>query len=176
MTSHESTEDRDVPEQDRDLSEQEEQDRDLPEQERDLPSHPEELGGEVPDAPWPEAHDPERFPRRPSALTESPARIQDRSYDSYWAAFPLEEVDGTTGPGAGPHGSIGTGGLHPPAITIGIGFLLIFLTFFVANPIPLALGALLVLVGALWTGFGYRHPGHFKGVGTSKVKARNLKQ
>lgn len=159
MSSHEATDD-----------------RDLPEQQRDLPEHSEAMGGEVPVAPPPEAHDPERFPRRPSALTDSPARLQDRPYESYWARFPEAEVDGTTGPGTGPRGSVGTAGLHPPAITIGVGFLLIFLTFFVANPIPLVAGALLVLGGALWTGFGFRHPGHFKGVGTSKVKARNLKK
>ncbi|QBI20348.1 hypothetical protein ER308_12750 [Egibacter rhizosphaerae] len=148
----------------------------LPEQERDLPTEVESHGSEVPDVAPPEPHDPERFPRRPTSILDNPERIQSRSYDRYWARFPLDEVDQTTGPGAGPYGSVGTADTNWAVVTIWLGLAAIALNFFVQHPIVLGLGALLIVVGAVWTMFWRTHPGSFKGVGTSKVKARNLKK
>lgn len=106
----------------------------------------------------------------PAPAARNPERIQERPYESDWATFPDEETDQQLHPGGGPQGTVGTSGVSTPLVTIAVGFGLLFLTFFLANPVPLVLGLLLILVGGVWSGLTERRAGAFRGVGTLKEK------
>lgn len=107
---------------------------------------------------------PER--RDPAPATRNPERIQERPYESDWAALPAEETDERREPGAGPEGSVGAAGRSVPLTTIAVGFGLVFLTFFLDSPVPLVLGLLLIVVGGVWSGLTERRAGTGHGVGT----------
>lgn len=123
------------------------------------------------------AEETSETPRRdPAPATENPDRIQDRAYESNWAAQPAEETDGQLDPGAGPEGGVGTSGRSVPLTTIAIGFGLLFFTFLLDSWVPLALGLLLIVVGGIWSGLTERYVGTMHGVGTISEKQQRKRE
>lgn len=109
--------------------------------------------------------DPHKAPRtRPPPPTEHHERILSRPADSAFARFPEHEVDHIPVPGAGPHGSVASG-LNLPVVVIAAGIVIAFLTFVVQNGWPLAIGLLLIVGGAIWSGLRTPSPGHMQGPG-----------
>lgn len=118
-----------------------------------------------------ETSETSRAPRPdPAPAARNPERIQERSYESDWAGLPAEETDQQYDPGAGPEGSVSGSGHSVPLITIAVGFGVLFLTFVLGNPVPLAVGLLLILVGGVWSGLTERRAGAFRGTGTLSEK------
>lgn len=109
----------------------------------------------------------------PPPVTESGDRVQSRPYESDWAKLPREEVHGATGPGGGPAGTVDSGPTNIPLVVIAVGGFVAFSTFLFASPVPLVLGLLMVVGGAIWAGVRHERPGHLGGVGSVDVDERH---
>lgn len=100
----------------------------------------------------------------PGPARDNNERIQERGYESEFARLPEEEVDPISGPGAGPHGSLDRGARNLPLMVIGLGAIVAFTAFGLDTAVPLVLGLLLVVVGAVWAGM--RSTTHASGLGS----------
>lgn len=84
----------------------------------------------------------------PPKLTDSPARIRSRPYESEWARLPREEVWPRGKPGAGPWGSIDEHRSVPMMVFVG-GFGLVLLGIFLGFLPLIGLGVALLAGGAV---------------------------
>lgn len=105
----------------------------------------------------------------PGAARDNNERIQERGYESDFARFPAEEIDPISRPGAGPHGGLDTGPRNLPLIVIGVGGLVAFAAFGLDSVIPLVLGLVLVVIGAVWAGVRSQTHASGEGVGTTTI-------
>ena len=106
----------------------------------------------------------------PPDVTASGERIRDRPAESEFARFPASETHARTGPGGGPRGPVAAGPVNKPLVVMAAGAVLIFSVFFITTWVLLALGLLVVLVGAVMTVVVHRRPGRRSGLGPSQVR------
>lgn len=105
----------------------------------------------------------------PGAARDNNERIQERGYESAFARLPEEEVDAIPRPGAGPHGGLDGGAPNLPLMVIGLGAVVAFTAFGLDSAIPLAIGLVLVVVGAIWAGARSQTHASGHGSGTTTV-------
>lgn len=103
----------------------------------------------------------------PGAARDNNERIQERGYESAFARMPAEEVDAIPRPGAGPHGGLDSGPSNLPLVVIGAGAVVAFTAFGLDSAVPLAIGLVLVVVGAIWA--GARSQTHASGHGSGTI-------
>lgn len=115
--------------------------------------------------------DPQQRPVVPPDVTESGERIAGRPYESDFARLPAEETLPHEGVGSGPSGTVAAG-FNVPLAVMAVGALLLFGVFFVATPILLVVGLLLVLVGFVMSQVKHRRPGRGGGIGKRRVPRR----
>lgn len=103
----------------------------------------------------------------PGSARDNNERIQERGYESEFARLPEEEVDAISRPGAGPHGGLDSGPSNLPLVVIAVGAVVGFAAFGLDSAIPLAIGLVLVVIGAIWA--GVRGQTHASGKGTGTI-------
>lgn len=105
----------------------------------------------------------------PGSARDNNERIQERGYEADFARLPHEEVDPISRPGAGPHGGLDQGGRNLPMAVIVVGVVVAFTAFGLNSPIPLGIGLLLLVVGAIWAGLRRQTHASGQGSGTTTV-------
>lgn len=89
----------------------------------------------------------------PGAARDNNDRVQERGYESDFARLPEEEVDAIDRPGGGPHGGLDDrGARNLPLIVMAVGALVAFSAFGLDSGVPLAVGLVIVVAGAIWAG------------------------
>ncbi len=106
----------------------------------------------------------------PPPVEQSADRIQRRDYESDFASLPDHETHERTEPGAGPHGSVTTGGSNGPIIVMAVGALITASVFVFRSPWVLVLGIGVFLAASLWAGIANRSPGTMAGSGPSTIE------
>lgn len=105
----------------------------------------------------------------PGPAQDNNERIQERDYESDFAQLPPEEVDPISGPGEGPHGSLDSGPTNLPLIVIAVGALIAFSAFGLDSIVPLVIGLVVVVAGAIWSGLRGQTIASGEGLGSSTV-------
>lgn len=106
----------------------------------------------------------------PGPPQENQERVQERAYEDHFARLPAEEVDPISRPGGGPHGSLDSGPTNLPLIVIAVGGLVAFSAFGLDSAVPLLIGLVLVVVGAVWAGLRGQTVASGEGVGSATVR------
>lgn len=107
----------------------------------------------------------------PGPARENNERLRSRPYESDFARFPEEEIDKIDRPGGGPHGSLSSGERNLPLVVIAIGALIAFTAFGADSAVPLVIGLVVVIAGAIWAGLRGRTVASGEGLGTSTIEA-----
>lgn len=105
----------------------------------------------------------------PGPAQANSERIQDRDYEGDFSQLPPEEVDPIAGPGEGPHGSLDNGPTNLPLIVIAVGALIAFSAFGLDSVVPLVIGLVVVVSGAIWAGLRGQTIASGEGLGTVTI-------
>ena len=106
----------------------------------------------------------------PPSVEQSADRIQRRDAEGDFAQLPDHETHPTTEPGAGPYGSVTTGGSNGPIVLMAVGALITASVFLFRSQWVLVLGIAIFLAAAIWAGVANRSPGTMSGSGPSTIE------